>query len=100
MPTHTDLVIRARKTTIRTLLRSAALGATALAIAGCADDLIVPDFNNPSLEELEQNPTPAAIAAAATGLIVGARDEIDDRNGYISLLGIIGRESYNFDGAD
>ena len=68
-------------------------------LAGCGDDLLVPDYNNPSLEEL-QNPTPASIAAAATGLLVGMRDEFDDRNGYISLLGIIGRESYNFDGAD
>src|SRR5262245_40605562 len=70
-----------------------------LLLAGCGDDLLVPDYNNPSLEEL-QNPTPAIIAAAATGMLVGMRDEFDDRNGYISLLGIVGRESYNFDGAD
>ncbi|MGH7470154.1 MAG: RagB/SusD family nutrient uptake outer membrane protein [Longimicrobiales bacterium] len=68
-------------------------------LAGCGDDLLVPDYNNPSLEEL-QNPSPAIIAAAATGMLVGMRDEFDDRNGYISLVGIVGRESYNFDGAD
>jgi hypothetical protein len=68
-------------------------------LAGCGDGLLVPDYNNPSLEEL-QNPTPAIIAAAATGMLVGMRDEFDDRNGYISLVGIVGRESYNFDGAD
>lgn len=79
---------------------SVAIIAAALVASACADDLLVPDFNNPSLEELENNPTAAAVAAAATGLIVGGRDEIDDRNGYVSLLGIIGRESYNFDGAD
>lgn len=69
-------------------------------LAGCGDDLLVPDYNNPSLEDLQNNPTPAAVAAAATGLLVAMRDEFDDRNGYVSLLGIIGRESYNFDGAD
>lgn len=81
-------------------LRATAFVGLALLTAGCADDLVVPDYNNPSLEELENSPTRAAVAAAATGLIVGARDEIDDRNGYVSLLGILGRESYNFDGAD
>jgi hypothetical protein len=69
-------------------------------LAACESDLQVPDYNNPSLEELEGAPTRAAIAAGATGLIIGGRDEIDDRNGYLSLLGILGRESYNFDGAD
>ncbi|HEX6135857.1 MAG TPA: RagB/SusD family nutrient uptake outer membrane protein [Longimicrobiales bacterium] len=82
-----------------TRLRWVTALAAALATAGCGD-LLVPDYNNPSLEELERNPTPAAVAAAATGLLVGGRDEFDDRNGYVSLLGILGRESYNFDGAD
>ena len=81
-------------------LRNAAVGAAILVVSGCADDLLVPDYNNPSIEELERNPTRAAVSAAATGMIVGARDEIYDRNGYVSLLGIVGRESYNFDGAD
>jgi hypothetical protein len=72
----------------------------ALMLVGCGDDLLVPDFNNPSLEDLQNSPTPASIAAAATGLLVAMRDEFDDRNGYVSLLGIVGRESYNFDGAD
>jgi hypothetical protein len=90
---------RTRRTTMHRLC-SAALAAAALALAGCADDLMVPDYNNPSLEDLATNPTRAAVAAAATGLLVGGRDEIDDRNGYVSLLGIVGRESYNFDGAD
>ncbi|HSL70965.1 MAG TPA: hypothetical protein VK864_12035, partial [Longimicrobiales bacterium] len=71
-----------------------------LVLVACGDDLLVPDYNNPSLEDLQNNPTPAAIAAAATGMLVAMRDEFDDRNGYVSLLGIIGRESYNFDGAD
>ena len=34
------------------------------------------------------------------GLLVGTRAGIGEQNGYISLLGILGRESYNFDPAD
>jgi hypothetical protein len=85
--------------TMKTRNQLAALVALMI-VTGCGDDLLVPDYNNPSLEDLQNNPTPAAVSAAATGLLVAMRDEIDDRNGYISLLGIVGRESYNFDGAD
>jgi hypothetical protein len=66
----------------------------------CADDLMIGDFNNEALENLLNNPTRAAIGSAATGLLITGRDEYDDRNGYVSLLGILGRESYNFDGSD
>jgi hypothetical protein len=66
---------------------------------GCKE-LIAPDFNNPSLDDLQENPTRAAAIAAATGLLIGARDNISDFNGYVSLMGILGRESYNLDGAD
>ncbi|HEU4994964.1 MAG TPA: RagB/SusD family nutrient uptake outer membrane protein [Gemmatimonadaceae bacterium] len=74
-------------------------GAVALA-AGCNADLTVPDFNNPSLEELAGNPSPTTIAQAAQGMLVGARSYMAAQNGYVSLLGILGRESYNFDPAD
>jgi hypothetical protein len=79
---------------------SLAAAAAMLVMAGCSDDFMVPDYNNPSIEELRDAPTPTLIAAAATGLVVAMRDEFDDTNGYVSLLGILGRESYNFDGAD
>jgi hypothetical protein len=71
-----------------------------LLLGACADDLMIEDFNNEALESLLDNPTRAAIGSAATGLLVSGRDEYDDRNGYVSLLGILGRESYNFDGSD
>jgi len=90
---------RTRSYAPRAIVTVIVLGVALLGTA-CADDLVVPDYNNPSLEDLSNNPTVAAIAAAATGLLVSGRDEIDDRNGYVSLLGILGRESYNFDGAD
>jgi hypothetical protein len=71
-----------------------------LLVAGACSDLIVPDYNNPSLEDLQNNPTPNKIAQAAQGLLVGTRVQQGAQNGYVSLLGIIGRESYNFDPAD
>ena len=71
-----------------------------LLFAGACNDLIVPDYNNTSLDDLTNNPTPTKIAQASQGLLVGTRVGIGEQNGYISLLGIIGRESYNFDPAD
>ncbi len=72
----------------------------ALVLAGCSDDLVIPDFNNPSLEALQNNPTRVLVATSAQGLLVGTRAQMGTRNGYTSLLGILGRESYNFDGSD
>jgi len=65
-----------------------------------ACDLSVSDLNNPGLSELETNPTRALVNSAATGLIVGHRAGVAPANGYIVQLGILGREAYNFDGAD
>src|SRR5215831_17401516 len=69
-----------------------------LSLAAC--DLSVPDLNNPGIDTLQENPTPSAIAAASTGLLISLRANNADRNGYISLLGILGRESYVLDPAD
>lgn len=69
-----------------------------IGLVGC--DLDVPDLNNPGLDELSENPTPSGVAAACTGLIIGARAGTAAANGYVSQLGILGRESYNFDPAD
>lgn len=80
-------------------IRYAAALLSVIAASGCSE-LTVPDFNNSSIEDLSTNPTPAKIAAAAQGLLVGTRTMMGPQNGYISLLGILGRESYNFDAAD
>jgi hypothetical protein len=79
---------------------SVVLAVAALLFASACKDLIVPDFNNTSLEDLTNNPTPTKVIQASQGLLVGTRVGIGEQNGYVSLLGIIGRESYNFDPAD
>lgn len=81
----------------RSVITATLLGA--LAVAAC-DDLAAPDFNNPGIDELQENPSRAAVINAATGLLIGARDNISEFNGYVSLLGALGRESYNLRGDD
>lgn len=72
---------------------------TLVMISACKN-LVVPDYNDSSIDDLTNNPTPTKVAQAAQGLLVGTRVGIAEQNGYISLLGILGRESYNFDPAD
>ena len=71
----------------------------ALALTSCSD-LIVPDLNNPGLDQLKDNPTRSAVLSATQGLFISARVGMASRAGYVSGLGIVGRESYNFDGSD
>ena len=70
----------------------------ALLVAACSS-FDVPDLNDPGLEDLEENPTRAKLAAAATGLLLG-RGDMERPLAYVSILGIFGRESYNLDPAD
>jgi hypothetical protein len=76
------------------------LAVAVLLFATACRDLVVPDYNNSSLDDLSNNPTPAKITTASQGLLIGTRVGIAEQNGYVSLLGILGRESYNFDPAD
>jgi hypothetical protein len=79
--------------------RPLALLLAALA-AGACGDLTVPDYNNPAVDDFLNNPTPGAVRAAATGLQVGGRLGLTDRAGYVSMLGVVGRESYILDSSD
>jgi hypothetical protein len=80
------------------IMSGLALAAFALLGVGC--DLDVPDLNNPSLDDLENNPTQEGVAAACAGLLIGNRLGVGAANGFIVQMGILGREAYNFDGAD
>ncbi len=79
-------------------LPAAILGA--LLLVGACSDFDVPDLNNPGLDQLQSNPTRTGVLTAATGLLIGTRGNFGSQNGYISLMGVFGRESYNFDPAD
>ena len=76
---------------------AAALSCTLL-VSAC--DFDVPDLNRPGLDQILTNPTPATVESAATGLVAGARADIAERIGYVSELGILGRESYVLSGSD
>lgn len=86
------------KRTLRGTLRPLAVAA-ALA-AGACGDIAVPDYNNPPVDEFVNNPTPGAVRAAATGLLIGARAGLTDRTGYVAMTGVVGREAYIIDSSD
>lgn len=81
------------------ILTVAALGALTLT-AACSTDFTVPDLNNPGLEQLEGTPTRSAVVDATQGLLIGSRAGISTQAGYVSHLGMLGRESLTFDNSD
>jgi hypothetical protein len=80
-----------------TTLGPAVLGA--LLLLGC-NDLDVGDLNAPGVTETQDSPTRVGVLSLATGLQIGGRFGVGQQNGYVALLGILGREVYNFDPAD
>lgn len=83
------------------MMRITSILTIVLALAAVpACDLDVPDLNNPGIDQLAENPTPSAVTAACTGLVIGQRRNHAAANGYVAQLGILGREAYNFDQAD
>lgn len=89
-----DQLRRRRASRVAALLLGGAL------LSGGCGDIDVPEYNNPSIEELENNPTPASVRSAATGLLIGAQSDLSGRTGYVSMLGIVGRESHTLDVSD
>jgi len=75
-----------------------ALCASSLGLGACGLD--IPDLNNPSRESIVETPTPSSVKAAATGLLIGNRGGKSASNGYVSQLGVLGRESYTLDPQD
>lgn len=74
--------------------RGASLLAGALLLAGCGQDLTVPDYNYGSLQDLQSNPTNAAVSATVVGLVHTSRQNMDR---LVLLGGHPGREGYYFD---
>ena len=81
-------------------LASLPLAALGVLLLGSCRSPEVPDLNNGAIDDLLTNPTPVQVANAAQGLLVGARTNIAEYNGYVSELGLFGRESYIFDPGD
>ncbi len=84
----------------RSLRRPALLAIAAFALGACDTPFDVPDLNNPGLEQLESDPTPAAVVTAAQGLLIGARNGHTGQISTTSHMGILGRESLVFDNSD
>jgi hypothetical protein len=61
---------------------------------GACNSLDVTDLNNPALEEFQTSPTPSSVNTAASGLLIGARAGTAGSTGYITELGVFGREVY------
>lgn len=72
---------------------TASAAALTLALAGAAcSDLVVPNFNDPSVQDLTTNPTVNSVVAAAQNLMATARGNTSSR---VLYLGIWGREAYD-----
>jgi len=77
-------------------LPSAGLVVAAIALGACKE-ITVPNFNNPNLEQLTNNPTASTVNTAIVGLVISLRDRVGTE---ASAMGILGKESYNLDQAE
>jgi hypothetical protein len=92
--THTD------NRTVLSKVLVAAAAAGLLALGPACDSLETDNLNRPAIDSLIKNPTRTSVMAATTGLLIGTRMQMYQTNGYVSMLGILGRESYCTDKAD
>lgn len=67
------------------------LGLSLSVLMACSNDLMVPNFNEPSVDDLQTNPTRVNIAAAAQGLLRVSRQNQAEA---VQWLGAFGREGY------
>ncbi len=86
-------LISVRHSGMRQILSRAVLGATVLGAAvACTDRLTVPNYQNATPESIQGDPA-SALPLLVTGVL---RNDRDNATGYVSGLGILGRESYNY----
>src|SRR5512144_2650890 len=85
---------RARaRTSVSRLPSPASLVVCLFALVGCQNVDII-NSNNPSIDQLTGNPTPATVATAAQGMLITIRGLAGT---YAQTAGIFGREVYNLD---
>jgi hypothetical protein len=77
-------------------LRTAVVVVAAVAASGC-QEVTVPNYNNPNLEQLTNNPTASTLNTAIVGIVISLRDRVGTE---ASAMGILGKESYNLDQAE
>lgn len=80
----------------KTRLTTLALGAATCILAGCEESL-VPNYNSPNVDQLTRAPNAASVNTTVLGLLVGERGSVGTN---ATVLGILGREVYNLDGAE
>ncbi|HYK11607.1 MAG TPA: RagB/SusD family nutrient uptake outer membrane protein [Gemmatimonadales bacterium] len=80
---------------MKTTTRSFIILAIALAAGACHDFFDVPQTNQPTLDDLINNPTRDKLAAAANGIFAGASGDIQS---LIWRAGSMGREGINLSG--
>ena len=65
--------------------------------AGACSEVTVPNYNNPSLEQLTTSPTIGTVNTAVVGMLINVRGRVGTES---SAMGILGKESYNLDQAE
>src|SRR6266550_6776646 len=64
---------------------------------GACKEITVPNYNNPNLEQLTNNPTANTVNTAIIGMMINLRGRVGTE---ASAMGILGKESYNLDQAE
>lgn len=64
---------------------------------GACQEVTVPNYNNPNLDQLLNSPTASTVNTAVVGLVISLRDRVGTE---ASAMGILGKESYNLDQAE
>ncbi|MGH7696289.1 MAG: RagB/SusD family nutrient uptake outer membrane protein, partial [Gemmatimonadaceae bacterium] len=69
----------------------------AVALVGGCKESLVPNYNSPNVDQLTRAPNAASVNTTVLGLLVGERGAVGTN---ATVLGILGREVYNLDGAE
>jgi starch-binding outer membrane protein, SusD/RagB family len=64
---------------------------------GACQEVTVPNYNNPNIDQLLNSPDAGTVNTAVVGLIISLRDRVGTE---ASAMGILGKESYNLDQAE
>ena len=80
-----------------TMTKRSLIALAGLAVVAACAEVTVPNYNNPSLEQLTTTPTVGTVNAAIVGMTINLRGRVGTE---ASAMGILGKESYNLDQAE